>query len=108
VPSRKPAAAATLARLPFLLPGGVALLLGIDAGLQLIGVPAVPVSQRLPDSHGPLLVLGFVGTLIALERAVALRRRGGFAAPALLGVGGLLLVVTPVPLRVGQALLVAG
>jgi hypothetical protein len=108
VPSRKPAAAATLARLPFLLPGGVALLLGIDAGLQLLGVPAVPVSQRLPDSHGPLLVLGFVGTLIALERAVALRRRGGFAAPALLGVGGLLLVVTPVPLRVGQALLVAG
>ena len=103
-----PAATSPLARLPFLLPGGLALLLGIDAGLQLLGLPAVPVSQRLPDSHGPLLVLGFVGTLIALERAVALRRRAGFAAPGLLGVGGLLLVVTPVPLRVGQALLVAG
>ena len=94
-------------RLPFLLPAGLALLLGIDAGLRLLGAPALPLSQRLPVVHGPLLVLGFVGTLVALERAVALRRPGGYAAPALLGVGGLLLV-TPVPLRVGQFLLVAG
>ena len=94
-------------RLPFLLPAGLALLLGIDAGLRLLGAPALPLSQRLPVVHGPLLVLGLVGTLVALERAVALRRPGGYAAPALLGVGGLLLV-TPVPLRVGQFLLVAG
>ncbi len=98
----------TRRRLPFLLPGALALLLGIDGGFQLMGLPAVPVSQRLPETHGPLLVLGFVGTLIALERAVALRRRLGFAAPALLGLGGLLLVASPVPLRGGQALLVAG
>lgn len=94
-------------RLPFLLPAGLALLLGLDAGLRLLGVPAAPVSDRLPDVHGPLLVLGFVGTLVALERAVALRRPLGYAAPALLGVGGLLLVA-PLPLRVGQSLLVAG
>lgn len=94
-------------RLPFLLPAGLALLLGLDAGLRLLGVPAVPVSNRLPDVHGPLLVLGFVGTLVALERAVALRRRTGYAAPALLGVGGLLLVA-PLPLRLGQTLLAAG
>ena len=35
-----------------------------------------------------LLVFGFVGTLVSLERAVALRRAAGFAAPALLGLGG--------------------
>jgi hypothetical protein len=52
-------------------------------------------------------VLGFVGTLIALERAVALRQPPGFAAPALLGAGGLLLVA-PAPLQLGQSLLTAG
>ncbi|SES48747.1 hypothetical protein SAMN05216199_0183 [Pedococcus cremeus] len=94
-------------RLPFLLPAGLALLLGVDAGLRLLGAPALPLSQRLPVVHGPLLVLGFVGTLVALERAVALRRPAGYAAPALLGVGGLLLVA-PLPLRAGQSLLTAG
>jgi hypothetical protein len=96
-----------LRRAPFLLPGAVALLLGLDAGLQLLNLPSVPVTERLPVVHGMLLVLGFVGTLIALERAVALRRRWGFAAPALLGAGGLLIVPAPTA-RVGQVLLVAG
>ena len=94
-------------RLPFLLPGAIALLLGLDAGLQLLDLPAVPVSRRLPDVHGILLVLGFVGTLVSLERAVALRRRLGFTAPALLGAGGLLLVPAATA-RPGQVLLVAG
>ena len=97
----------TWRRLPFLVPAGLALLLGVDAGLALLGVPVAPVSERLPEVHGPLLVLGFVGTLVSLERAVALRRRPGFAAPLLLGVGALLLVA-PVSPRVGQALLTAG
>jgi hypothetical protein len=94
-------------RLPFLLPAGLALLLGVEAGLGLLGVPAGPLPQRLPDVHGPLLVLGFAGTLIAVERAVALRRRSGYAAPGLLGAGGLLLVA-PAPLRLGQSLLAVG
>lgn len=96
-----------LRRAPFLLPGAVALLLGLDAGLQLLDLPSVSVTERLPDVHGILLVLGFVGTLVALERAVALRRRRGFVAPALLGTGGLLIVPTATA-RVGQVLLVAG
>lgn len=97
----------TVRRLPFLVPGGLALILGLDAGLQLLDLPAVPVSERLPDVHGVLLVLGFVGTLVALERAVALRRQLALAAPALLGAGGLL-VVPPLTARAGQVLLVAG
>jgi len=92
---------------PLLLPAGAALLLGADGGLELLGLPAARVSSRLPDVHGFLLVLGFVGTLIALERAVALRRTAGFGAPVLLGVGGLLLV-TPAPPAIGKGLLVAG
>ena len=94
-------------RLILLLPAGLALVLGVNGGLSLLGLPSAPVSQRLPDVHGFLLVLGFVGTLVALERAVALRRPRGFAAPVLLGAGGLVLV-SPLPLRAGQSLLVAG
>ena len=94
-------------RVPFLVPGAVALLLGLDAGLLLLDVPALTLGSRLPDVHGFLLVLGFVGTLVSLERAVALRRRAGYAAPALLGMGGLLLVHAATG-RAGQLLLVAG
>lgn len=73
-----------------LLLGGASLVAGLDAALVLLGVPA-PVggaaAPSLPASHGSLMVLGFVGTLISLERAVALRRVWGYSAPVLLGLG---------------------
>ncbi len=94
-------------RVPFLALALLALLAGLDAATLLLGLPAPVTTTRLPQVHGPLMVIGFVGTLIALERAVALRRRSGFAAPAALGAGALLLV-TPLPLWAGQVLLVAG
>jgi hypothetical protein len=90
-----------------LLPGGLALLAGLDGALLLLGLPAPLTTDRLPQVHGPLLVLGFVGTVVALERAVALRRWWGFAAPAGLGAGAVLLL-TAAPLPVGQAVLVGG
>ncbi len=96
-----------ISRLVFLIPAGVALLAGLDAGLLLLGLPTPVTTERLPDAHGMVLVLGFVGTVIALERAVALRRRAGFAAPALLGAGGLL-VISAAPLRLGQVALALG
>ena len=95
-------------RLAWLLPAAVALLAGLDAGVLLLGLPAPIDATRLPEVHGMLLVLGFVGTLISLERATALDRWVGYLAPALLGLGGLLLVATPVPLIVAKAVLVAG
>ncbi len=94
-------------RLVFLIPAGVALLAGLNAGLLLLGLPAPVTTDRLPVAHGMVMVLGFVGTVIALERAVALRRRAGFVAPALLGAGGLL-VISAAPLWLGQAALAAG
>ncbi|MFC7495674.1 MULTISPECIES: hypothetical protein [unclassified Nocardioides] len=90
-----------------LVPAGVSLLAGLDAALLLLDLPAPVDADRLPDVHGMLLVLGFVGTLISLERAVALRTRWALAAPVLLGAGAVL-TLTPAPLRVGQAVLVAG
>ena len=94
-------------RAVFLIPAGVALLAGLNGGLLLLGIPAPVTTDQMPDAHGMVMVLGFVGTVIALERAVALRRRAGFAAPALLGLGGLL-VISSAPLRLGQAALTAG
>jgi hypothetical protein len=96
-----------LARLAFFLPGGLCLLAGLDAALMLLGVPAPVRADRLPDVHGMLLVFGFVGTVISLERAVALGRRPGFLSPGLLGAGGLLLV-SPAHLVVGQWALLLG
>lgn len=64
-------------------------------------------TQRLPLVHGPLLVFGFIGTVIALERAVAVRRTWAFAAPAAFGLGGIVLL-TPLPLVAGRALLAVG
>lgn len=96
-----------LRRLPFLLPAGLAVLAGTDAALMLLGLPAPVSAERLPDVHGMLLVLGFVGTLIALERAVALGHRAGYLAPGLLGAGAVALV-SPAPVTLGRILLVAG
>lgn len=95
-------------RLVWMLPAGLSLLAGLDAALLLIGVRAPVTTARLPEVHGMLLVLGFVATLISLERASALGRWYGFVAPALLGVGGVALIADPVPLTVAKALLAAG
>lgn len=91
-----------------MLPAGLALLAGLDAGLLLLGLPAPIDGSRLPEVHGMLLAIGFVGTLISLERATALGRWYGFAAPALLGLGGAALVAPAVPLIAAKAVLVAG
>jgi hypothetical protein len=84
-----------------------AMLAGLDAGLILLGMPAPVSAARLPEVHGMVMVLGFVGTLVCLERAVALRLPIGFLAPLLLGLGSLLLV-TPAPLAVGRTVLLGG
>lgn len=91
----------------FLLPAGLSMLVGLDAALMLLDLPAPVRLDRFPEVHGMLLVLGFVGTVISLERAVALGRPAGYAAPALLGLGALLLV-SPAPLVAGRAGLLAG
>ncbi|WP_250447785.1 hypothetical protein, partial [Actinotalea sp. C106] len=96
-----------LPRVGVMLLGGFALLAGLDAALMLLGLPAPVAAERLPALHGGLLVLGFVGTLVAVERAVALRAPWAMGAPALLGLGALALV-SPLPLSLGHALVVAG
>ena len=88
-------------------PAGITMVLGLYAGLLLIGVPLPALTARLAEVHAPLLVFGFVGTLVSLERAVALRRWWAYAAPLLLVVGAVL-TLTPAPRVIGPALVLLG
>lgn len=76
----------------FMLPVLISLLAALWAGLLRIGWQWPTLNSSLSSLHGPLMVSGFLGTLIGLERAVALRQRWCFASPLLIGLGGLLLI----------------
>jgi hypothetical protein len=94
-------------RIPFVLLGILCLLAALWAGLVRIGWGFPPLLQTLPGAHGPLMVSGFVGTLISLERAIALGKRWTYAAPLLAGVGALMLLAG-LPLPLGQLLITLG
>ena len=94
-------------RLLLLAGAGVCLLLGLDAGLLLLGLPAPFTAERLLDLHASLMIIGFLGTLIALERAIALRRWWGYLAPVAVAVGSLSLL-SRLPLQVGHTLQLLG
>ena len=72
--------------IPFVALTLIALLLALWAGLVRIGW-ALPSFPALSLAHGPLMVSGFLGVLIPLERAVAIRRPWMFAVPAIAGLG---------------------
>ena len=65
-----------VARLSFLLLAGLALLAGLDASLVRLGAIAPVSSTSLGTVHGLLMIYGFLGTAICLERAVALQSDG--------------------------------
>ncbi|MGV8968398.1 MAG: hypothetical protein ACOH2F_19200 [Cellulomonas sp.] len=93
-------------RLPLFAAALTCLLAGLWGGLVLLGLPVPTLLPMAAADHGPLMALGFLGTVISLERAVALGRRWAFAAPALAGAGGLALLVGLPPV-VGRLLLCA-
>ncbi len=63
------------------------------AGLLRLGWSLPNLPRTVTYSHGALMIGGFLGTVISLERAVALRLRWAYLAPLLAGAGGLLLLV---------------
>lgn len=93
-------------RFPLLVLGFVSLLVGLLGGLLRVGLGGLPAPDAAPGLHGVLMVGGFFGTVIALERAVALGNGWAYGAPLACGVGGLALVLGAVPL--GLAVLVFG
>ncbi len=83
--------------LPFLILAILGLLAALWAGLMRLGwqLPALTPSFAL--AHGPLMISGFLGTLITLERAVAMQRRWMYLPPLLSGLGWLVTVLIPSP-----------
>lgn len=91
-----------------LLPVALALLLlAAWAGLVRLGWNW-PLPARLMLLHGPVVVCGFLGTVIGLERAVALGRLWAHGAPAGAAAGTLLLVSGAAPGIGVLALIAAG
>ena len=82
------------------------------AGLIRLGWQWPALRPTLPMSHGPLMVAGFFGTLIALERAVALGKAWAYVGPIFNGLGGVLLafgipgVVAPIFITLGSVWLI--
>lgn len=79
-----------LFRFGFMVMGMLALIGGLWSGLLRLGWAGPVFQPALPAAHGPLMVCGFLGTVISLERAVALDRTWAFLAPGCTGVGAVL------------------
>ncbi|HVA41644.1 MAG TPA: hypothetical protein VNF49_13320 [Candidatus Binataceae bacterium] len=94
-------------RLPLLAVSILALLAASWAGLLRLGWSLPVIQPGLYVAHGPLMVCGFLGTLISLERAVALGESWSYAAPILSAAGALALMFG-VPDPVGALLITAG
>src|SRR5262245_40823061 len=86
------------AHFPLMAIGMLALLTALWGGLVRLGWGWPLPSSTLLIAHGPLMVCGFLGTLIGVERAVALGVFWPYAAPLLTAVGTLALL-TGLPAR---------
>lgn len=94
-----------LARLPVLALGMLSLLGGVLAGLARLGWRVPDVAVAAAGWHGALMIAAFLGTVISLERAVAIGRGWAYLAPAAAGLGGVLLLAAA-PLFLAQSLLI--
>jgi hypothetical protein len=94
-------------RIPIVICVVIALLAALWAALVRVGwkMPAVPTP--IAGQHGALMISAFLGTLISLERAVALQKSWAYAAPALSALGGVALVVG-LPAEIGRGLIALG
>ena len=94
-------------RLPLLILGFISLASGVLAGLSRLGWGVPLPSAQVASLHGPLMICGFVGTVIGLERAVALGFRWAYAGPLLTGLGGIALLLG-LPTSAGATAMVLG
>jgi hypothetical protein len=87
------------ARVPLLVLGMLSLVGGVLAGLARLGWSVPATAANAVGWHAALMISAFLGTVISLERAVAIGRRWAYLAPAAAGLGGigLLAAVPPAP-----------
>lgn len=81
-----------LFRLPFLLLGIICLIAGVLAGLARLDINVPPMMAERSALHSVLMISGFFGTVISLERAVASGKAWAYLGPLLSGLGGLSLL----------------
>ncbi|MGH1571702.1 hypothetical protein ACRAWG_14760 [Methylobacterium sp. P31] len=93
-------------RLALLACAGSALVAGLGAGLARLGWD-MPQGAALAALHGPLLICGVFGTLISLERAVALARPWAFLGPCASASGTLALLAGLPPQAAGWGFVLA-
>lgn len=94
-------------RVALLVAGFLSLGFGIAAGLARLGFGIELPSSILITLHGPLLGGAFLGTVISLERAVALGRPWAYLAPLASGSAGLAWILGA-PVGVGAFALALG
>jgi hypothetical protein len=82
--------------IPYIALAILALIFAMWAGLIRLGW-TLPVIPNLALAHGPLMICGFLGVLIPLERAVAIRQKWMFAVPVFSGLGWISLFFAPFP-----------
>lgn len=92
-------------RIPAMLLMAVILTAALWTALIRLGWSLPAVAGASAIEHGALMVSGFLGTLIALERAVALKRRWAYVAPAASALGTILILATLPPV-LGRSLIV--
>ena len=79
-------------RILFLILAIILLISATWAGLMRLGWQLPSFSPKFASNHGPLMVVGFFGTLISLERAVALQKKWAYIAPLAFSAGGVILL----------------
>ncbi len=79
--------------LPIIILVVFALLAALWAALLRVGWLMPPLPIPIAGQHGALMVSAFLGTLVSLERAVALQKRWAYAAPLFSALGGLALLI---------------
>jgi len=87
-------------RFVLILVAGISLLAALWTGMVRLGWSLPVPAERFPSLHGPLMITGFLGTLIGLERAVALDRYWSYGVPIFTAIATLAMVAG-LPLPIG-------
>lgn len=83
----------------------LSLVVGVASGLARLGTVVPDLAAGLAGVHAALMICAFFGTVIGLERAVALAHPAAYAGPLASGLGGLALLLH-LPLAWVQALFI--
>ena len=88
-------------RFPLIALGGLSLLAAIWSGLVRMDWNLAVPYLSFPETHGPLMIVGFLGTVIGLERAVALQKPWAYGAPIFAALSAIA-QVSGLPARLGE------